>query len=153
MNGHHFLSLANGAPLMSAEDWLYLVGLLAQAAIFGVIFRKAGYSSWLGLLMAIPGVNLAILLWFATAHWPLEMGYVGQGDDPRVDAAWELKMALRKALTLEKRGEFPAAIKQFELVAQKAGEGHPSATMARERIQQLQAKLQGIAPEPNPPGG
>jgi hypothetical protein len=39
--------------------------------------------------MAVPGVNLITLLWFATAHWPLEMGYVGQGDDPRVDAAWD----------------------------------------------------------------
>jgi hypothetical protein len=132
---------------MSAEGWLSLVGLLIQAAIFGAIFRKAGYSGWLGLLMAIPGVNLITLLWFATAHWPLEMGYVGQGDDPRVDAAWEIKMALRKALALEKRGEIAAAIKQFELVAQKAGEGHPSATMARERVLQLQTREQGITAE------
>jgi hypothetical protein len=130
---------------MSAEGWLSLVGLLIQAAIFGAIFRKAGYSGWLGLLMAVPGVNLITLLWFATAHWPLEMGFVGQGDDPRVDAAWELKMALRKALALEKRGDIAAAIKQFELVAEKAGEGHPSAKMARERVQQLQARAQGIS--------
>jgi hypothetical protein len=133
---------------MSAEGWLSLAGLFIQAAIFGAIFRKAGYSGWLGLLMAVPGVNLVTLLWFATAHWPLEMGYVGQGDDPRVDAAWELKMALRKALALEKRGEIAAAIKQYELVAQKAGEGHPSAAMARERIQGLQARAQGITAEP-----
>jgi hypothetical protein len=73
-------------------------------------------------------------------------------DDPLVDAAvgaaWELKMALRKALALENRGEFAAAIKQFELVAQKAGEGHPSAVMAQERIQQLQTKAQAISAEP-----
>jgi hypothetical protein len=110
---------------MSAEGWFALAGLLIQAAIFGAIFRKAGYSGWLGLLMAIPLVNFITLLWFATAHWPLEMGYVGQGDDPRVDAAWELKMAVRQALALERRGDLAAAIKQYELVAQKAGEGHP----------------------------
>jgi hypothetical protein len=126
---------------MNAEGWVSLVVLLIQAAIFGAIFRKAGYSGWLGLLMAVPLVNLITLLWFATAHWPLEMGYVGQGDNPRVDAAWELKMALRKALALERRGQYAAAIKQFELVAEKAGEGHPTVATARERIQKLQAKV------------
>jgi hypothetical protein len=138
---------------MSMEGWLSLAGLLIQAAffaaIFGAIFRKAGYSGWLGLLIAVPLVNLATLLWFATAHWPLEMGYVGQGDDPRVDAAWELKMALRKALALEKRGAYAQAIKQFELVAERAGEGHPSAAMARERVRQLQAKVSGGSAEPS----
>jgi hypothetical protein len=68
------------------------------------------------------------------------MGYVGQGDDPKVDAAWELKMAVRKAQALERRGELAAAIKQFELVAQGAGEGHPHAAMAQERVRQLQAR-------------
>ncbi|HEV3145374.1 MAG TPA: hypothetical protein VGZ47_15890 [Gemmataceae bacterium] len=128
---------------MSTEGWLTVVGLLIQAVIFGVIFRKAGYSGWLGLLMAIPLVNFVTLLWFATAHWPLEMGYVGQGDDYRVDAGWELKMAVRKALALERRGNVAAAIKQFEFVEQKAGEGHPSAAMARERLQQLRARHAG----------
>jgi hypothetical protein len=122
--------------------------LLIQAAIFGAIFGKAGYSGWLGLLMLVPLVNIVTLLWFATAHWPIEIGYVGKGDDPQVDAAWELKMALRKALALEKRGEFAEAIKQFEKVAEKAGEGHPNAAMARERIRQLQARVQGISAEP-----
>ena len=134
---------------MNTEGWLTIAGLLIQAAIFGAIFRKAGYSGWLGLLMAVPVINLLTLLWFATAHWPLEMGYVGQEDNSRVDAAWELKMALRKALALEKRGDFVAAIKQFELVAQKAGEGHPSAAMARERALKPQAKVQGIRADPS----
>ena len=126
---------------MSAEGWFTIIGLVVQAAIFGTIFRKAGYSGWLGLLMLVPLVNLVTLLWFATAHWPLEMGYTGQDANPRVDAAWELKMALRKAIALEKRGEYAQAIKQFELVAEKAGDGHPSAAMARERVRQLQAKV------------
>lgn len=125
---------------MGTEGWSTLIGLLIQAAIFSAIFRKAGYSPWLGLLMAVPIVNFGTLFWFASAHWPLEMGYVGQGDDPRVDAAWELKMALRKALALEKRGDYSAAVKQFELVAEKAGEGNAIAATARDRVRQLQAK-------------
>ena len=127
---------------MSSEGWTVIIALLIQAAIFGAIFRKAGYSGWLGLLMAIPVVNFITLLWFSTAHWPLEMGYVGQDDNPRVNKQWELKMAVRKALALERRGDVAAAVKQFELVAQKAGESHPSAVLAREHIQQLQAKGQ-----------
>lgn len=126
---------------MSAERWLVLAGLLIQAAIFGAIFRKAGYSGWLGLLMAVPLVNLVTLLWFATADWPLEMGYVGQEDDPRVNASWELKVAKRKALALEKKGAYAQAIQQFELVAERAGEGTPTAAMARERIQRLRTKV------------
>jgi hypothetical protein len=55
------------------ETWLWLAGLVIQAIIFGTIFRKAGYSGWLGLLMAVPLVNLAALLWFATSTWPLEI--------------------------------------------------------------------------------
>jgi len=68
-------------------------------------------------------------------------------EDARVDAAWELKMALHKANALAARGEFTAAIKQFESVAQMAGEGHPTAAMAHERVRELQAKVQGITPE------
>jgi hypothetical protein len=39
-------------------------------------------------------------------------------------------------------------IKQFELVAQKAGQGHPSSAMARERVRELQARVRGISAEP-----
>src|SRR4051794_5692088 len=95
-----------GGAEMTTEGWLALVGLLLQAAIFGVIFRKAGYSGWLGLLMLVPVVNLITLVWFAMAHWPLEAGYEGQAGGQRVDAGWELKMAVRKGLALEKRGEY-----------------------------------------------
>ncbi len=127
------------------DTWIYVISLVVMAAIFGAIFRKAGYSGWLGLLMLVPVVNLCVLVWFATTTWPLEMGYTWQGDNTRVDAAWELKMALRRAMTLEKRGRYAEAIRQFEQVIERAGEGHPNAELARERIRQLQAKL------PSPP--
>src|SRR5262249_23117786 len=127
------------------ETWFWIAGLVIQASIFGAIFRKAGYSGWLGLLMAVPLVNLVTLLWFATATWPLEMGYTGQGEIAKVDAAWELKMALRQGATLEKQGRFGEAIKQLEAVAEIAGAGRPNASLARERIRQLRAKVGGPA--------
>jgi integral membrane sensor domain MASE1 len=127
------------------ETWFWVAGLIIQAIIFGTIFRKAGYSGWLGLLMVVPLVNLVTLLWFAATTWPLEMGYTGQAENAKVDAAWELKMALRKAATLEKQARLKDAIKQLEAVAERAGEGHPNAALARERIRQLQAKVGGPA--------
>lgn len=36
------------------------------------IFRKAGYSGWLSVLIFIPLINLATLFWFAFSRWPIE---------------------------------------------------------------------------------
>lgn len=123
------------------ETWLYVVGLVIQGVIFVAIFRKAGFSGWWGLLMAVPGVNFGLLVWFASTTWPLEMGYAGQGENAKVDKAWELKMALRKAVALEKRGQLAEAIQQLEHVAEQAGEGHANAQLARERIRVLREKM------------
>jgi hypothetical protein len=56
-------------------------------------------------------------------------------------------MALRKAIDLEKRGKLSEAVRQFELVAEKAGEGHPSGAMALERARQLKPVAEGIIAE------
>ena len=125
------------------DTWYLVASLVIQAAIFGAIFRKAGFSGWLGLLMVVPLVNLGLLLWFATTTWPLEMGYVGQAGNAKVNASWELKMALRKAATFEKQGHYAEAIRQFEHVVERTDASHPNAELARERIRQLQDKVQG----------
>jgi ATP/ADP translocase len=44
------------------------------------IFRKAGYTPWLCLLILVPLVNIALLWWFALAKWPI------QGDTPAAPA-------------------------------------------------------------------
>ncbi|HMP17524.1 MAG TPA: hypothetical protein PKD72_10905 [Gemmatales bacterium] len=100
--------------------------LLVQAIIFMVIFQKAGYSGWLGLLMVMPLVNLAILAWFASATWPLELGYAGQGERKISDVAWETKMALRKAAYLEKQGQVAEAVQVLEAVLSMAGKLIPA---------------------------
>ena len=38
------------------------------------IFKKAGYSGWLGILMIVPLVNLILLLVLAFATWPIHKG-------------------------------------------------------------------------------
>lgn len=37
---------------------------------FWFIFKKAGYSQWLSLLMVVPIVNLAMLFFLAFSDWP-----------------------------------------------------------------------------------
>jgi uncharacterized membrane protein YedE/YeeE len=34
------------------------------------IFRKAGFSPWLSLLMLLPLVSLGVIFWLAFAEWP-----------------------------------------------------------------------------------
>jgi hypothetical protein len=139
---------------MGPEGWISLAAIVIQAVLFGAIFRKAGYNPFLGLLMAIPLVNLITLVWFATAHWPLEDWAARPTHEPQADADadanWGLKAALRKALFLERRGESARAIEQFDRVAAMAGQGHPTAAMARERAQQLRTRLANSNPTIGP---
>lgn len=39
--------------------------------IWGTIFKKAGYSFWMFLLMLVPIANLVWLLVFAFSKWPI----------------------------------------------------------------------------------
>lgn len=52
--------------------WLLLMLVFAALIIlpFWFIFRKAGYSQWLSLLMAVPLVNLGMLYFLAFSDWP-----------------------------------------------------------------------------------
>jgi hypothetical protein len=119
---------------------LYVVGAILSAYIFGSIFRKAGYSGWLALLMFVPLVNGGVLLWFATTTWPLERAAnAGQGKTDKVDVAYELKTSLRRALTLEKAGKWDQAVKEFSHVVHLA-DGAPNANLAQEHIQQIEAR-------------
>jgi uncharacterized membrane protein YjdF len=48
------------------------LALLIALLLWGTIYKKAGYSRAIGLLMLIPLVNVITLIWFAVARWPLE---------------------------------------------------------------------------------
>jgi hypothetical protein len=50
---------------------LFIVGIIALVVWpYSRIFRKAGFSPWLGLLMLVPGVNLFMIFFLAFADWP-----------------------------------------------------------------------------------
>jgi hypothetical protein len=64
--------------LWGSAAMAFFVALCAVMAIgfviliWGTIFRKAGYSRWLCLLMLIPLLNVILLIWFVVSKWPLE---------------------------------------------------------------------------------
>jgi hypothetical protein len=62
--GHGFLL---AGPFM----FLGLIVAVVMAFAFWRIFRKAGFEGVLGLLILIPVVNVAAILWLALADWPV----------------------------------------------------------------------------------
>lgn len=57
-------------PLVLAGVALATVMLLIALVIR--VIRKAGYSPWWAIGVFVPGVNLVLLVMFATVQWPLE---------------------------------------------------------------------------------
>jgi len=58
---------------MTPKDWITLAtSTIFAFLVFGKISAKAGYPRWYGILMALPFVNLAMLVWFAYTPWPIE---------------------------------------------------------------------------------
>lgn len=51
---------------------IIVVMLLVPLILFGPIAKKAGYSYWAGLLMAVPLLNLVLVWVFAFTIWPIE---------------------------------------------------------------------------------
>src|SRR6476659_5514224 len=59
------------SPIAGVFALIFILAIVAVAVfIWGTIFRKAGYSFWMALLMFIPLVNLIWLLIFAFGKWP-----------------------------------------------------------------------------------
>lgn len=62
------------APLLMS--WLGLIGIFALIGVavllipYWFIWKKAGFSPWLCLLMVVPLANLAMLYVLAFADWP-----------------------------------------------------------------------------------
>jgi hypothetical protein len=66
------------APVVFAGVFLIFVLIFAFVMIalvlfiWGTIFKKAGYSFWMALLMIVPIANLVWLLVFAFSKWPIQ---------------------------------------------------------------------------------
>lgn len=62
--------IMSGAPMWPFGPLMMLVFAALIIVPFWFIFRKAGYSQWLGLLMVVPIVNLVMLYFLAFSDWP-----------------------------------------------------------------------------------
>ena len=53
--------------------WIFSLAVLAFFLFaWAQIFKKAGYSGWMCLLLIIPIINLIAFLWFAFTTWPVQ---------------------------------------------------------------------------------
>jgi hypothetical protein len=71
-------NVQQATPVVFAGASLVCVAVVAIAVIafmifvWGTIFKKAGYSFWMSILMIIPIVQLIWLLVFAFSKWPIQ---------------------------------------------------------------------------------
>jgi hypothetical protein len=65
---------------MWAGHWLWML-VMAVAVVVPVwrICQRTGYPGWIGVLILIPMVNLALLYFLAFANWPANKA--GDGND------------------------------------------------------------------------
>ena len=49
-----------------------VIGIAFAVIVFGNILSKAGHSRRNGVAMAIPLLNIVMILWFAFSTWPIE---------------------------------------------------------------------------------
>ena len=118
---------------------LALFGLVLPVVLFGAIFRKAGYSFWLGLVMLVPVVNLVWLVIFATAEWPIERRLTDrrvQSGEADVD---DIAAALAEAARRERVGDWQQAAEAYERIAQLPD--HPNRQYAAQCAAQMRARL------------
>ncbi|MDA7086810.1 hypothetical protein PH586_10495 [Pseudomonas sp. SA3-5] len=60
---------------------MMLLFLVLITLPFCLIFKKAGYSQWLGLLMVVPIVNFVLLYFLAFSSWPAERSRTTPADE------------------------------------------------------------------------
>jgi hypothetical protein len=77
--GNPGMALVGGAIAF----FVWLVVLFFMIYVWSRILHKAGYSRWLALLLLVPLANIALVIWFAFATWPLEQRAMGGGQMPQ----------------------------------------------------------------------
>ena len=62
--------MLHGGSMWSFGPLMMLVSAALIIVPFWFIFKKAGYSQWLGVLMVVPIVNFLMLYFLAFSDWP-----------------------------------------------------------------------------------
>ncbi|RJQ50819.1 MAG: hypothetical protein C4521_13595 [Actinobacteria bacterium] len=63
---------------------LAVVGTAILVVVFWQLYKKAGYEGGLGLMMLVPFVNVAAMLFLAFSEWPVlkELREAREADTP-----------------------------------------------------------------------
>jgi hypothetical protein len=156
LSGKSVLYAWGRVPLfLAGVGGLFVAGVLFYSARWAPAARTGPWAFVPALAVAVGGFTAFMLTyWLSKASPPrarelaelLEAAVARQAGRAEEESpgsqGWELKQLLRKALALEQRGEWEAAVAQFERVIQAAGD-HPNADLARERVRAIREKQQG----------
>ena len=124
------------------SHWERLLALVLVALLCMSIFRRAGYSRWMGLLIIIPVANIIVFLLLVFGDWPVhrQLRYlkVRAGDASDEDAYNVLGDAFR----LERKGQYDAAMERYQEIATRFS-GLAPGLDAENYIQTLRTKMWG----------
>ena len=84
--GQHYPPLDWAIALLLLAGLVFIVVPLC-IIVFGMIFRRAGYSFALAALMVVPAVNIVWLLIFAFSRWPVQKELDAYENPPRAVGA------------------------------------------------------------------
>jgi hypothetical protein len=122
------------------QIFIGLAILAAYVIVFGLIFRKMGYSPATGLLAIIPIVNLLWLLHLATSDWPIHRQLADLAGRDERSAEDHLALMFKRAESYERRGENREARDLFQLLADELT-GQPGAHFAAHCAERLKNRL------------
>lgn len=112
--------------------------------IFAAIFRKAGYSPWLGLLMIVPVINLAWLIAFAFSEWRIQREVALRRGLDGDATANDMEMLIIDADRLERSGDLESAASAFERMANMPN--HPDFQYAANSARRIRELMHMRAP-------
>jgi hypothetical protein len=124
---------------LMTESLLGFALLCGFAALFGMIFRKMGYSSLAGILAVLPLVNIVCLVYLAAAKWPIERELAERPDPDQPAPKDHLTLMFQRAESFERRGEYAEALRLFELLAEEL-EGRPGTRVAAHCAERLRKR-------------
>lgn len=141
-------------PTRRAMWWspaFLVVSVTAFVVTFAVELRAAGAGvPWWQATLAGLGVSAAatVLLgaayaavWATGTYRPDDSDPAGGNPAGLSLSAYDLRHLLRAAVAAEQAGDLPRAIEKYAAIVEYAGESHPNAELARQKIRDLRARL------------
>lgn len=108
--------------------------------IWATIFRKAGYPWAMGLLMAIPCLNLLTLLYFTFSEWPVLAQLARSAPPSERDRPTDrIDTMLQQAASLERQGQPRDAALLFETLVKELN-GQPGSHFAAQQAKRIRQR-------------